>query len=109
MRGRPAKQCTRIGVLGEKGCSPRRAAKRALLYGERVGGVQLCVDEFGVIYGVWPCSRLAAKVMARNREYVVGSFYVDRNPRTKTLPQSEINAIAQQITYTLATLRGTAA
>lgn len=100
------KQCIRIGVLGK--ASPRMVAKRALEFGERVGGVQVCVDEFGVVYGVWPCSRLASRVMARKREYIVGSFYVGRNPRTKTFPQSEIDEIAQQITYTFATLLGTA-
>lgn len=102
------KQCIRVGVIGVNK-SARQAVKRLLQYGETVGGVQVCVDEFGVVYGVMACSRLAARVMARNREYVVGSFYVDRHPKTRTFPPAEINAIAQQITYTLATLRGIAA
>jgi hypothetical protein len=97
----------RIGQLGVN-LSPKKAAKTLLEFGEGVGGVQVCVDEFGVVYGVCPCSRLAARVMARKREYVVGSFYVERQTGTRMFPPSEIAAIAQQITYTLATLRGTA-
>lgn len=102
------RQVSRTGEVCETK-SAKRVAKQCLSWGWNRGGVMICVDEYGVVYSVWPGSRYASRVMAKAPHYVVGTFYVDRHEKTRMFPTSEVNAVAQQITYTLATLRGIAA
>lgn len=101
------KQRWRVGQIG-KNHTPQQAAKCLLEISDRIGGIQACVDEFGVVYGVWPASRLAEKVLREAPQYVVGVFHCNRHKLTRTIPAQEIADLAHELTYNIATLRGTA-